>query len=277
MKKNIILTIVFAQAYFFTLQGQIGINTETPKGIFHIDAKRNTSATATGSSTQTLDDITVSYTGNIGIGTVEPQVKLHIATGGTASSPITGLKLADGTHASGKILTSDIDGNVSWKGAPLVPTAVATRVGAQIPSNTAQYYNTKSYISLPPGRWKVTATILITGFPFAAGEQKSIHDKLWAHAFFSEAYTADTPQPGTLISPDVESGKKIAALVTKYSYNMMIGNTIINNKTNTTKKYYYYIGAFNQLGTSLGNVTFRNVGSSANAENSIVAVLIQDE
>jgi hypothetical protein len=47
--------------------------------------------------------------GNVGIGTPNPQAKLHIA----GVSPV--LRIADGNQATGKILVSDASGNATWR------------------------------------------------------------------------------------------------------------------------------------------------------------------
>jgi hypothetical protein len=270
MKTKFILIITIVQYCFVSLQAQIGVNTENPIGIFHIDPKRNTPANATGASASTIDDIVIDAQGNLGIGTVSPKAKLHIVTGGTVTTPVTGVRIVDGNQANNRLLTTDANGYTSWQDVPSIPTAIATKVGANIPSNVTTFYNTNSYITLPPGRWKVTTTTLIS----TGTRNTTVHDKIWAHSFFSESTAAI--QTAANMSPDVESGKQMASLLTKYAYNVMVGNTVINNQTNGPKKYYYLIGGFGQVGNSVGNVTFNNVAGTQNAENSIIGVLIQD-
>lgn len=270
MKRIGIITLILisVQSFLALLNAQIGINTETPLGILHIDAQRNTPEIATGSGPLILDDIIVSHDGNLGLGTLTPENKLHVVTGGTAASPVVGVRIVDGGQGVGKVLTSDADGFASWKDVQPMPTAVAVKVGAAIPSSTTSYYNTNTYIKLPPGRWKVTATTLISNDV----RGKVIHDKIWGHSMFTES----TAAIATAMSPDVEGGKVMAALLTKYSFNVMIGSVVINNKTTATKTYYYALGAFNPVGDSVGNDNFLAVAGTLNNENSIVATLIQD-
>ncbi|MDL2215269.1 hypothetical protein LJC00_03680 [Dysgonomonas sp. OttesenSCG-928-M03] len=269
MKTNIILIITIIQVGIFSLQAQVGVNTNSPKGVFHIDSKKNTPVSAGGIIVQALDDIVIDNKGNLGVGTLDPQAKLHIVTGGTALVPKVGVKIVDGLEADTKVLTSDAVGSVSWQDAPPMPTAIATKIGVNIPSNASSFYNTNSYIVLPPGRWKVTATMLV-----GSVASTTIHDKIWVKSLFTESSAATVS--ATDISADVESGKAMAALMTKFSYNIMIGNTIINNMTDAPKTYYYCVGSMQQVGTSAGNRTFNLVGGMLNEENSIVAVLIQD-
>lgn len=82
---------------------QVGVNTISPLGVFHIDAQGNTSG-----GTNFLDDIIIDSNGNVGLGTLTPQ----------ASFDITGkLRFSDnsGTNFTDYILASDENGKASWK------------------------------------------------------------------------------------------------------------------------------------------------------------------
>lgn len=65
-KKLIMLgmTSVFSMAY-----SQVGINTTSPQGIFHIDGQKNDPATGSPSATQRTDDVVVTSSGEIAIAT----------------------------------------------------------------------------------------------------------------------------------------------------------------------------------------------------------------
>lgn len=56
------------------------------------------------------DVISFKHNGFVGIGVVDPQVKLHVNGA---------MRIVDGTQANGKILTSDASGNTSWQPAAL--------------------------------------------------------------------------------------------------------------------------------------------------------------
>ena len=73
--------------------------------MLHVDAKGDTY-----NGTDTLDDVVVTRQGRIGVGTLNPQARLHIV------SPTKGaIRIADGTEGGGKILTSiDNSGKVHW-------------------------------------------------------------------------------------------------------------------------------------------------------------------
>lgn len=109
MKKHIITLLAIMQVgLVIQSYAQIGINTDTPQQLFHIDAQRNTSGTSNIS-----DDVVIDNNGNIGVGTTSPTAKLHIATSSTA------LRLQDGTQGSKKMLYSkDALGNLSWTDQP---------------------------------------------------------------------------------------------------------------------------------------------------------------
>jgi len=112
MRKSVFL-LFFICLFSGLLYSQVGINTENPRGIFHIDGA-STAATTNPSSgnvtaAQARDDVYVNAQGNVGIGTITPDNKLVINNTGNN----TGLKLPNGA-SSGKVLTSDTQGNAVW-------------------------------------------------------------------------------------------------------------------------------------------------------------------
>lgn len=75
--KKIVLFIAISTIFSYTAYAQkVGINTNNPLGTFHIDPLKNT--TDASNTTQTADDVIVDADGNVGIGTGEPQKKLHV-------------------------------------------------------------------------------------------------------------------------------------------------------------------------------------------------------
>lgn len=73
-----IFIILLSITTFSKAQNGVGINTEKPQGIFHIDSKKNTPETG-ATLNQLSDDFIVEHTtGNIGVGTNAPKVKLDI-------------------------------------------------------------------------------------------------------------------------------------------------------------------------------------------------------
>lgn len=65
--KKILLFIIASP---FVVFSQVGINTTSPQGIFHIDGAGDNSSTPTAS--QVLNDVVVLQNGNVGIGTISP-------------------------------------------------------------------------------------------------------------------------------------------------------------------------------------------------------------
>jgi hypothetical protein len=129
----------------------VGINTENIQGVFHIDAAGNNLASESIPSAQQADDVVVSAEGYVGIGTAAPTAQLHIHTQNLPG--VFPLRLADGAGA-GKMLTSDEEGNASWKMPPTPPSSklylpmgTAPRGEAYPLGNTTQITN--STFSVP--------------------------------------------------------------------------------------------------------------------------------
>lgn len=111
MKRKLLISLcVFS---FGLSLAQIGINTETPLALFHIDGKGDNATTP--NSTQTANDAVITTDGNLGIGSINPTNKISIKTNGTESTPIEGFKLTDGNEGIGRFLVSDAQGFATWK------------------------------------------------------------------------------------------------------------------------------------------------------------------
>ena len=105
-----------------SLSAQVGIRTEDPRGMLHVDAKGDTRISV-GDTVNIPDDVVVTRQGRIGVGTLTPQARLHIV-GPKA------IRIADGTQGGGKILTSiDNSGKAHW--ASVVGSWYATLKGGK--------------------------------------------------------------------------------------------------------------------------------------------------
>ncbi|MGV4413320.1 hypothetical protein [Chryseobacterium sp. T1] len=107
--KNVLFLVPFF--VFNSVSAQVGINTNDPKGAFHI----NPTILDPQNENKADDVVVMANTGNVGIGNVSPTVKLDVKTEGTATTPVAGFKLADGTEGDRKVLFSSADGTASWK------------------------------------------------------------------------------------------------------------------------------------------------------------------
>lgn len=105
------LFIILLAGLSSKLIGQVGINNNSPAGVFHVNATANDVNNVSPND----DFIIANTTGNVGIGLIAPTVKLDIRTQGTLSAPISGFRLVDGTQAVNKVLYSNANGLSSWQ------------------------------------------------------------------------------------------------------------------------------------------------------------------
>ncbi len=127
------------------LNAQVGINTRTPFGIFHIDPNSDTNVTGTSGLS---DDVVITSNGQVGIGTIAPSKTLDLRGK---------FKLVDGTQSDGYFLTSDANGNASWKKTLQMKDFVYGVTSFPMLTTTTPAY-TGSYISLPAGTWLIAFT-----------------------------------------------------------------------------------------------------------------------
>ncbi|PWN58387.1 hypothetical protein [Chryseobacterium viscerum] len=91
MRKTIIFTFVLFSSIAFA---QVGINTENPQQIFHVDGNKDNPTTGIPNPAQQINDVVITSNGQIGIGTTSPISKLDVKgnislntnSAGTASS-----------------------------------------------------------------------------------------------------------------------------------------------------------------------------------------------
>jgi hypothetical protein len=97
-----------------TPEEAVGINTENPQGVLHIDGASTAATTnpQTGavSALQASDDVVIDAEGRLGVGVVAPAARVHIYT----ATPGEALRIADGTEGEDKVLASDADGAGQW-------------------------------------------------------------------------------------------------------------------------------------------------------------------
>ena len=186
-------------------------------------------------------------TGNVGIWTASftPTTKLDIR----ASTSGMGLRLVDGSQGANKVLQSDANGYASWTTNVAVTAARIGTLGTDAGDTGPNTY-TGASITLPPGKWSVSVTML--GLISAAGNH-------WVQTYFSTSSTVGTGAPGVAGGPTIISG-----LVVGNANNMITGTAIINNTSGANKTYYYCTA-------STSSQTLTNLGRNTYGENSIVA------
>ena len=287
MNKNIIISIGLLLSGFS--YSQVGINTANPQGIFNIDGGKDNPTTGSAhTQTQQLNDFTVLANGNTGIGTIVPDKKLHIVTGGTAASPVTGFKLVDGNQNTNLVLTSDSNGVGTWK--PVAATRIVGTLGAgvDVPFITVNevYHKTGSYIDLPTGKWEVRVTMLmpVGGVGTDGGGTMTANDWVWLKTAFSTKNQATIKDSDILSDINIEGASLVSNLFSgpklvhdQPKFNMINGSVIINNPSTASKRYYYYAGNTDsqEYTTGSGKATkFYLFGGWNWGENSITALKV---
>lgn len=107
------ICIFLLMLYFNSISGQIGINTDMPLSLFHVDGAKDNLVSPTAA--QIENDVVITSGGNIGVGTLTPTVKMDIV----ANSPVgRALRIVDGSTMTAKVLESDADGVASWTEQP---------------------------------------------------------------------------------------------------------------------------------------------------------------
>lgn len=240
----------------FSLNGlaqKTGVNTKNPQGAVHVDAKNNNATTGAPPGTQPDDDFIVDASGNVGIGVLAPLTKLHLISGGTATAPISAIRIEDGSQGRNYVLLSDANGSAKWVNHPVMTANVVGDVvkGTEVISNLGgsgagaalQYRETGFSITLSEGDW-----IVNTGLTFVqigAGESSG-NLTFWQRAYLSSS-TSTVAQVGF-------SHLGIAGLNTCYggpmhdnptrgvnSIGFVTGSSIINVPPGATTKIYLLI------------------------------------
>lgn len=71
--KGILISLCFTISQS---KAQVGINTSNPQAIFHVDGAKDNPSSGVPSSTQMANDVTITSTGEIGIGTLTPATRI---------------------------------------------------------------------------------------------------------------------------------------------------------------------------------------------------------
>lgn len=145
-------------------KGGIGINTENPQAIFHIDAKKDTGDIP--NPVNTSDDVVFttidSIYGMVGIGKINPDVSLDINGN---------IRLEDGHETNANILVSiDSLGNAKWI-EPSRPLIKNGQIGDNIHLDESAIDLTEQPLILSQGRWLILSKFVIKPTVFPSGKR----------------------------------------------------------------------------------------------------------
>ncbi|SHG46964.1 hypothetical protein [Dysgonomonas macrotermitis] len=265
--KTILSYLVLNYVFIGWCIAQVGINTNTPAGVLHIEA---------GITGDTSDDIVINNLGQVGIGTSAPTHKLHIKTASATKS----ISIKDGNEGDLKMLVSDAQGVGTWDfiGLPALKGVLSTNgrtylvstvvPQTSIPEGERYYplYPLDGTITLPPGRWCVYSNFLLS--TSGAGTTDTYATSTWIRLTYSDTYGGPSSQD--IIGAPWSSGAVYAK-----PYGMIQGFSVILNSTSGNKTYYLGIVYANQNVVSSG-VQINSLATNTKEENGIIAIKIAD-
>ena len=200
--------------------------------------------------------------GNVGIGIpigTNPSNQLHInsVTNGA-------VRIVDGTEGNKKVLTSDATGVATWQpvGIESIQANLSAVTGITISyTDTVNFQQTGASITLPPGRYAVNVTMLLSTVP---GAYTNSNEAFWVRSSFSDSAGPLPLQSGNIIGSNLISGN----LVPSTLYSLLTGMVVINNNTSGDKTYYYIAG---RVVTNNSTRSIAFFGGSYWAEDNIIA------
>lgn len=244
MKKYIALFLAINSLFAY---GQIGINTENPQQLFHIDGKSTVATTnpTTGTPTeeQQKDDFVVTNDGNVGIGTIYPSAKIEI---NTDINQTPGFKLVDGTQKNLNVLTSDDAGVGQWKplDIPIYQIKLRDFADYQHPANLGEIRYTGVNFETPPGEWLITFTIGVELTPVTEPTNSYVGTNMIRIRLMDTATPSslsylptNTVNEGSDLYPRLAS-TGFSVIMTQGTF---IGYLAVNNTTGAKKTYYLFV------------------------------------
>jgi hypothetical protein len=156
MKKIILslclILVASSWGYSQAVSKSVGVNTDNPRAIFHIDAKEDN---GTGNiPTNITDDVVIDNSGQVGIGKIDPTVKLDIKGG---------MRLVDGTHLSYMLVSKDNLGNTKWTRRPnsIITVGQINDNSGEIIKDAAARDLTTVPLTLSAGKWLVISKFVV--------------------------------------------------------------------------------------------------------------------
>lgn len=200
--------------------------------------------------------------GNVGIGTplgTNPSNLLHINSASNGA-----VRIVDGTEGNKKVLTSDATGVATWQpiGIESIQADLTAVTGISIAfTDTVNFSQTGASITLPPGRYAVNVTMLLSTVP---GSYTNSNEAFWVRSSFSDSSGPTPSQSGNIIGSNLVSGNLVPGTL----YSLLSGMLVINNNTPINKTYYYIAG---KVVTNNSTRSIAFFGGSYWAENNIIA------
>ncbi len=230
MKNNLYYLISLClSTLVFSQNGKVGIGTNSPQQVLHVDASKNTIIGTP--STNISDDIVITPQGYMGIGTLTPSKRLEINS--TTNGAI---KIVDGTQQQNAFLLSDANGVGSWYVQGSIKQIVLGN-WQNIPTITSDNSGGTKYIfvsiNLTPGVWMVNF-----GGTF---KMNDVTTPYWLHIYLSDSEIGRTNSTFDFLgSGGSNTGYAGLMIANKTSgvgnANLISGSSIIKVKQNTTIK-----------------------------------------
>lgn len=259
-----ILSLIFFG--FFNTNAQVGINTTNPQASLDILSKGSTGTTKAMriNNSSNTEIVTVTDEGRVGIGTSAPQHTLHSIGTLRFEGVNTG-------QASGMVLTSNDNlGTATWQRAASNVVTGTLGGGYNLPfAQTSTMSYTGSFITLPPGKWMLTISLLL----IPSGTIPAT-EWMFVRSTFSDQNLTTIGQVGTqsadVIRPTLMSFQITGPFTGGQKYNVATGTIQINNTSGTTKTYRYIVGG-TQASSTIAGAQLSAVGGSW-SENAIYAI-----
>lgn len=210
----------------FSQNGGVGIGTNSPQQVLHIDAAKNNTT-----GTNVSDDVVITSQGYMGVGTITPGKRLEI----NKSTP-GAIKIVDGTQKQNAFLMSDANGVGSWYQQGSVKPAVLGVWNADDPiiasSTGGGTKNLNISINLTPGVWVVNF-----GATFKMGS--SVTTPYWLHLYLSDTTGSRTKTTFDFLGSGGNNTGYAGLMIPSKTLsvgnaNLLSGSSIIRVKENTT-------------------------------------------
>lgn len=174
-----------------------------------------------------------------------------------------GIKIADGTQGANYILSSDANGNASWKESAAAKSPVYGVFDATAPINAfnSAPYCTGTYIDVPPGPWAVNiGLIMTTGVPHSGG--------YWVRTVLSTDCAANTAPTYITGGPAM-----VAGMLSSHSpYGFLSGVIMVDNTGTSTQRLYLWRETCDTAAGADPTLTLQNFARGVYGEDYIYAM-----